>query len=63
MPFFGQGIDSHHIGLQKIVLVLYLVSDQVLELLHFNLHNDVVNFGLVAILCTILHWVASKLFI
>ena len=45
-PLFGQRVHSQHVGLQKVVLVLDLVRDQVLKLLHFNLHDYVVHIGL-----------------
>ena len=39
----GERIDTLHISLQQVVLVLDLVLDQVLELLHLYLDDDLVD--------------------
>ena len=43
MCFLSQGVDSFHIGLQKVVLVLDPAFNQVLELLHFYLYDYFVH--------------------
>ena len=46
LRLLGQGIHPHHIGLQKAILVSHAVLNQVVELLHLDLDNYLVNIWL-----------------
>ena len=41
--FLSQRIDSFHVRLEQVVLMLYPVFNQILELFHLYLHNNLVN--------------------
>ena len=41
-------VDAFHIGLQQVILVFDPVFDEILELLHLYLHNDLVYIWVVA---------------
>ena len=49
LPLLGQRIDSHHVSLQEIILVLDLIGNQILKLLHLDLDYDIVDLLLIRI--------------
>ena len=46
-----QRVNSFHIGLQQVILVFNPVFDEILELLHLNLDDDLVYIRVIS--CTI----------
>ena len=43
--FLGERIDPFHVGLKQVVLVFDPVFDQILELFHLDLHDNLVHVG------------------
>ena len=47
---FVDRVQPLDVSLQKVVLVLYPVFNQILKLFHFNLHNDLIDLLLLGYL-------------
>ena len=58
--FLGQWIDSFHISLQQVILMLDTILNQVLELFHLDLYYNLIHVGVSTTSC-LAHWLRCVL--